>query len=159
MEFQLSLTASDPTTGMVVGQYDLTEKDVWSLTLPLHPPIINLAHYKELHGKNLSARDWRHSETSWYSEEHERLTRLRPHAPREVDLLRLLITAVFVKQAEYLGNHRLWKSSNKRFMEEFERFRRAWAPSSFAHPHEFLERIRPSTYWSALENLMRQLEM
>ena len=143
MDIQLSLTAQEAETGEVLYQVELGPQDLVALTLPLRPAILNMQHYK-----NLTAKDWRHKETSWYDKEHEVLTQVRSRSPRYVDSLRVLLEAAFVKQAETMGNNQVLKVSRKRFEKEFEVFAKHW-PLPSRSPAELLKIIDPSSYFLA----------
>ena len=96
----LTLTSTDPATGES-ATHEVNPDELVSITLPFQPTVVN----SSLVGR-LSAKDWRHRETGWYDEEHKFLTNLGKQNPsllHFVDEMRLLLYAVFVKEAEVRG--------------------------------------------------------
>ena len=150
-------------TGQVVN-IDIDWEDLYSLTPPYQPAILNVGNT----GK-ISARNWRHVETGWYHEEHAFLTQLlrnRRDLAKVVAESRLLLYAVFVKAADGLGDMTLRKRSSKRFVNQYRTFcdewrchpslpRALWSGNLPANPEDYLKAVHPGSY----AELRRILEM
>ena len=119
----------------------LDTSELVSVTLPLQPAFINPGHRL-----GLAARDWRHRETAWYDREHQLLTRLRDWWPEMVDYLRLLLEAVFVKQAHHMRRERMERKSYQRFIKEYESFCKGQRKNLLPAPDDFLQRVDKSDY-------------
>ena len=123
-ETTLSYSYRAPSTDEEVT-LSINPEDLVSYTLPLQPAVMNLQHVRRL-----TAKDWRHRETNWYDEEHKFLARLSQEKPDYGQLvaeMRLLLYAVFVKEAEVRSSGRkLLTSSRKHFIQEYDSFRQKW---------------------------------
>ena len=92
--FEMSLTRDDGETIYVPPD------ELISISPPFQPALVNLNPYKQIAKRRLTAREWRHNETSWYDQEHVRLTRLRTTQPLWADALRVALYATFAKASE-----------------------------------------------------------
>lgn len=104
--------------------FAIDPNDLVSVKLPFEPAVVNPQHVR-----HLSAKDWRHQDTGWYEEEHKFLARLSQENPDfqcAIDEMRLLLYAVFVKEAEVRRPGKLLTSSHKRFTKEYAKFCEKW---------------------------------
>ena len=149
----ISLTATDPNTGGS-DTHIFNPEDLVSVTLPFHPAIVN----RQL-VKSLVSKDWRHTKTGWYNEEHKMLTALATRYPdyqRLIDELRVLLYAVFVKEAEIRHPGRVLTVSYRRFISEYEKFckrrhsypafLRAFGPNTPQGTNDYLRLVSTSSY-------------
>ncbi len=152
---EITLTSTLESTGESTD-HAINPNDLISVTLPFQPAIVNHEHVKRL-----VAKDWRHRETGWYDKEHALLTQLGQQVPSHqwlIDEMRLLLYAVFVKEAEVRRRGKLLSSSRKRFADQYAKFHGKWGrhpalPSielsteSPLGPDEYLRCIRTSSYF------------
>ena len=119
----ISLTATDPNTGES-ETHIFNPEDLVSVTLPFQSPVINRQYIRRL-----VAKDWRHKETGWYDDEQKTLSALttqNPHADHFINELRVLLYAVFVKEAAVRHQGRLLTASMRRFTKEYDKFCKKW---------------------------------
>ena len=159
----LILSSTDPATGES-ATHEVNPDELVSVTLPFQPAVINPRLVKRL-----SAKDWRHKETGWYDKEHQFLANLgkqNPNFLHFIDELRLLLYAVFVKEAEVRGASRRCKKSRQQFTKAYNRFYSKWQKQPtlpFAGPatqlaqtaDDYLSLVNSWSYWQARSELFR----
>ena len=159
----LTFTSTDPTTGESVT-HDVNPEELVAVTLPFQPAVINPRLVRRL-----SAKDWRHTETGWYEEEHRFLTNLgarNPNFLHIIDELRILLYAVFVKEAEVRGASKRHKRSRLHFVKAYNKFCSKWqkqptlplttpAIQLAQTPDDYLSFVNTWSYWQTRNELFR----
>ena len=151
---EITLTGTDPTTG-AESTVAFDPARLVSVTLQHHPATVNPDFFR-----HLSAKEWRHQETSWYQKENEYLNQLLTLDPSLDPVLwemRLLLYATFVKSAEERKLNNLYKGSRKHFDMRYKAFFKKWGrhpllPSRIGgihpeRPDEYLEQIHSWSYF------------